>query len=64
MTDQLETRNVVCSSCDIGCPLVAEVRAGEVVRVRTHDHPALKDYICMKGAIAPNGFRLLICTQN
>lgn len=57
MSVDLETRNVVCSSCDIGCPLVAEVRDGEVVRVRTHDHPSLKDYICMKGAIAPKGFR-------
>jgi anaerobic selenocysteine-containing dehydrogenase len=48
--------NVVCSSCDIGCPLVAEVENNKVVNVRTHDHPALKDYICMKGALAHKGF--------
>jgi anaerobic selenocysteine-containing dehydrogenase len=55
-TSELVLKNVVCSSCDIGCPLVAEVRDGQVLRVRTHDHPALKDYICMKGALAPKGF--------
>lgn len=50
-------KSVICSSCDIGCPLVAEVSDGVVQRVHTHDHPALRDYICMKGANAPRGFR-------
>jgi acetylene hydratase len=55
---KLETKktNAVCSSCDIGCPLVVESHDGKVVKIGTHDKAPIKDYICMKGANAHVGF--------
>jgi len=60
MTSQTEEtikKGVICASCDIACPLVSEVKDGKVVKIRAHqDKGPLKDYICMKGVNAPNGF--------
>ena len=53
---EVTTKNVVCASCDIACPLVTEIKDGKVIKVRTHDTVPLKDYICMKGVHAPSGF--------
>jgi anaerobic selenocysteine-containing dehydrogenase len=47
---------VVCSSCDAGCLLKAEVRDGEVVRVKTTAVPPLRLNICIKGVYAPKNF--------
>ena len=30
-------KNVICSSCDIGCTLVVEVENGQVIELHTHD---------------------------
>ncbi|MEM6484610.1 MAG: molybdopterin-dependent oxidoreductase [Pseudomonadota bacterium] len=52
----VETRNVLCATCDISCNVVAEVQKGRVVRVRSSDNPIFRDNICMKGALAPKAF--------
>lgn len=51
-----ETKTVVCSSCDIQCPVHARVVDGQVIQIRTSDNPKFKDNICMKGVYAPKGF--------
>jgi len=50
------THRVVCSTCDIACSVVTEVKKGRVVRVRSSDNPIFRDNICMKGIIAPKAF--------
>jgi anaerobic selenocysteine-containing dehydrogenase len=52
----METKKVLCASCDIACSVVAEVEDGQVVRVRASDNPAFRENICMKGIHAPKGF--------
>ncbi len=52
----VETRKVLCASCDIACNVVAEVSEGRVLKVRASDNPMFRDNICMKGIAAPNGF--------
>jgi len=47
---------VVCSSCDAGCILKAEIRDGQVVRIKTTDIPPLRKNICIKGIHAPKNF--------
>jgi len=42
----VETRNVLCATCDISCNVVAEVQKGRVVRVRSSDNPIFRDNIC------------------
>lgn len=51
-----ETKNVICSSCDIQCTVHAKVLEGEVVKVHSSDNPIFRDNICMKGIYAPKGF--------
>lgn len=50
------TRRVICQSCDIACSVVAEVRKGRVVKVRSSDNPIFRDNICIKAIVAPKGF--------
>ena len=52
----IETHRVVCSTCDIACSVVTEVKRGRVVRVRSSDNPIFRDNICMKGIVAPKAF--------
>ena len=52
----METKHVLCASCDISCSVVAEVEDGRVLRVRNSDVPAFEKNICMKGVHAPKGF--------
>ncbi len=52
----VETKRVLCASCDISCNVTAEVKKGRVVRVRSSDNPIFRDNICMKGIVAPKGF--------
>ena len=47
---------VVCASCDASCILKAEVRDGEVVRIKPTDIPPLQENICIKGIYAPRSF--------
>ncbi|MCC7413255.1 MAG: molybdopterin-dependent oxidoreductase [Gammaproteobacteria bacterium] len=49
-----EVRGVCPHDCADGCSIVAEVRAGRVVRVRGNaDHPVTRGFICRKYARAP-----------
>ena len=41
----VETKKVLCASCDIACSVVTEVKNGRVVRVRSSDNPIFKDNI-------------------
>jgi anaerobic selenocysteine-containing dehydrogenase len=50
------TKKTLCASCDIACSVVAEVKSGRVVKVRSSDNLLFKDNICMKGIVAPKGF--------
>jgi anaerobic selenocysteine-containing dehydrogenase len=49
-------KSVICASCDIGCQLIAEVRDGQVTKVRSSNNPLMRDNICMKGIYAPKSF--------
>lgn len=51
-----ETKNLICSSCDIQCTLHAKVVDGQVVKIHSSDNPIFRDNICMKGIYAPKGF--------
>jgi anaerobic selenocysteine-containing dehydrogenase len=51
-----QEKSVLCASCDIACPLIAEVKDGRVVKVKSHTNPLLRDNICMKGIYAPKAF--------
>lgn len=44
---------VVCTICDVGCQLRAEVVDGRLRRIHPHDHPVLARNICFKGTAAP-----------
>lgn len=56
VTAETITKNVVCTSCDGFCPVLAKVKDGRVIKVTPRDHPFFKDVICMKGAYAPKAF--------
>ncbi len=49
-------KSVICASCDIGCQLIAEVRDGQVTKVRSSNNPLMRDNICMKWIYAPKSF--------
>jgi len=55
-TLKAETKNVICSSCDIQCTVHAKVVEGQVVKIHSSDNPIFRDNICMKGIYAPKGF--------
>ena len=46
-------KHVVCTICDIGCQLRAEVKDGRVAKIHPHEHPILAKNICFKGTAAP-----------
>lgn len=46
-------KHVVCTICDIGCQLRAEVHDGKVTKILPHEHPILAKNICFKGTAAP-----------
>ena len=52
----MESKRVLCSSCDIYCQVQVDVDEGRVVRVRAADPRPLRANICMKGVHAPSGF--------
>lgn len=51
-----ETKNLICSSCDIQCTVQGKVVDGQVVKIQSSDNPAFRDHLCMKGIHAPKGF--------
>ena len=52
-TSPLRDRHVVCTVCDIGCQLRAEVADGKLTKVLPHENPLLARNICYKGTAAP-----------
>ena len=52
----METKRVLCSSCDIYCQVQVDVEDGRVARVKALDPRPLRSNICMKGVHAPSGF--------
>ncbi len=46
-------RHVVCTVCDIGCQLRAEVKDGKLKKILPHENPLLARNICFKGTAAP-----------
>ena len=52
----MESKRVLCSSCDIYCQVQVDVDGGRVVRVKAVDPRPLRSNICMKGVHAPSGF--------
>ena len=52
----MESKRVLCSSCDIYCQVRVDVEDGRVVRVKALDPRPLRSNICMKGVHAPSGF--------
>ena len=52
----METKRVLCSSCDIYCQVQVDVEDGRVTRVKALDPRPLRSNICMKGVHAPSGF--------
>jgi len=46
-------KHVVCTICDIGCQLRAEVEHGQVTKILPHEMPMLAKNICFKGTAAP-----------
>lgn len=49
-------KKMICASCDIACSVLAEVKQGRVVRIKSSENPIFRDNICMKGIVAPRGF--------
>ncbi|WP_207002295.1 molybdopterin-containing oxidoreductase family protein [Trinickia mobilis] len=49
-------KHMICASCDIACPVVAKVRDGRVIRIRSSYKPSLRENICVKGIYAHKGF--------
>ena len=54
--EQVTTKKVLCTSCDVHCSVKAHVKGGRVVKVSQSDNPLFKGHICMKGVYAPKGF--------
>ena len=52
----MESKRVLCSSCDIYCQVQVDVEDGRVARVKALDPRPLRSNICMKGVHAPSGF--------
>ena len=52
----VETKRVMCATCDIACSVISEVKDGQVIKVRSSDNPMFRGNICMKGIVAPKGF--------
>ena len=52
----MESKRVLCSSCDIYCQVQVDIDDGRVVRVKALDPRPLRSNICMKGVHAPSGF--------
>jgi anaerobic selenocysteine-containing dehydrogenase len=52
----IENKDMICASCDIACPVVAQVQDGRVIKIRSSFKPSLKDNICVKGIYAHKGF--------
>jgi anaerobic selenocysteine-containing dehydrogenase len=52
----VEDKNMICASCDIACPVVAQVQDGRVIKIRSSHIPALRENICVKGIYAHKGF--------
>lgn len=52
----IENKNMICASCDIACPVVAQVENGKVIKIRASFKPSLRDNICVKGIYAHKGF--------
>ena len=46
-------RHVVCTICDIGCQLRAEVEDGKLKKILPHENPLLARNVCFKGTAAP-----------
>ncbi len=59
-TAEYVEKNVVCSTCDNFCPVLAKVEDGRVVKVSARKDPFLKDVICMKGAMRRSGSHIPI----
>ena len=52
--DTATTKHVVCSICDIGCQLRAEVGPdGKLQKILPHEDPFQTANICFKGTAAP-----------
>lgn len=49
-------KDMICASCDIACPVVAQVEDGKVIKIRASFKPSLKDNICVKGIYAHKNF--------
>jgi len=52
--DSSQSKHVVCTICDIGCQLRAEVKDGRLARILPHENPLLARNICYKGVAAPD----------
>lgn len=51
----VNTKYVVCTTCDIWCQLRAEVdEEGKLSKIKQHDNPLFAKHICYKGAAAPD----------
>lgn len=52
----MQSKRVLCASCDIYCHVDVEVDDGQVKRIKALDTRKWRSNICMKGVHAPEGF--------